>query len=248
MKTLVKTIAALAVAMTVSLGATAQEEDHFSPSENKEYSKSYDDDNTEKHYERKYSNRNMFSRKDFGLYLGLNTYETKSMPELDNWNSRYIGLSWKKNHRLITGKQVDVALGTGFEFAWNNYMMKDNFTLANQTVGADFVEIKGQVQKSKLVVTNFNIPVMLQFGFKESRWVLGLGAYGGARIDSYTKVKGENGTKRVRGAYNMNKFHYGFAAELGHKNFTLFARYQMTPMFKEPNPVNGNSIMFGIRL
>ncbi len=244
MKTLVKTIAALAVAMTINFGASAQEEDHFGTSEKKEYN----DDYNEKHYERKERRYNMFSRRDFGLYLGLNTYETKNMPELDNWNSRYVALSWKKNHRLLTGKQVDVALGTGFEFAWNNYMLKDNITLANQTVGADFIEVKDDLQKSKLVVTNFNIPVMLQFGFKQSKWILGLGAYGGARIDSYTKTKGENGTKRDHGAYNMNKFHYGLAAELGHKSFTLFARYQMTPMFKDNNPVNGNSIMFGIRL
>ncbi|GAB3506158.1 porin family protein [Emticicia fontis] len=244
MKTLVKTIAALAVAMTVNFGASAQEEDHFGTSEKKDYNSDY----TEKHYERKERRYNMFSRRDFGLYLGLNTYDSKNLPELDNWKSRYVALSWKKNHRLLTGKQVDVALGTGFEFAWNNYMLKDNITLANQTVGADFIEVKDDLQKSKLVVTNFNIPVMLQFGFKQSKWILGLGAYGGARIDSYTKTKGENGTKRDHGAYNMNKFHYGLAAELGHKSFTLFARYQMTPMFKDNNPVNGNSIMFGIRL
>lgn len=246
MKTLVKTLAALAVAMTVTFGASAQEEeDHFGTSKSKDCNHDYNEDHYEKKEKRYY---NMFSRRDFGLYLGLNTYETKSLPELDNWNSRYVALSWKKNHRLITGKQVDVALGTGFEFAWNNYMLKNNITLANQTLGADFIEAKDQLEKSKLVVTNFNIPMMLQFGFKQSKWILGLGAYGGARIDSYTKTKGENGTKRSHGAYNMNKFHYGLAAEIGHKNFTLFARYQMTPMFKDNNPVNGNSIMFGIRL
>ena len=237
MKTLVKTIAALAIAITVNFGASAQEETdretHF-------------DIDKETHVYTKRSN--MFSRKDFGLYLGLNTYDSKALPELDNINSRYIGLSWKKNHRLITGNKVDVAMGTGFEFAWNNFMLKDNIRLVNQTVGADFVEVKDNLEKSKLVVTNFNVPLMLQFGFKESRWILGVGAYGGVRLDSYMKTKGENGTKRDHSAYNLNKFHYGLAAEIGHKNFTLFARYQMTPMFKDNNPVNGNTVMFGIRL
>ncbi|WP_337042565.1 outer membrane beta-barrel protein [Emticicia sp. 17c] len=244
MKTLVKTIAALSIAMAVNFGAKAQDEDHFGTSKDKEYN---NEDNYE-HYERKDGKRNMFSRRDFGLYLGLNTYETQNLPELDNFNSRFIALSWKKNHRLITGNNVDVAMGTGFEFAWNNYMFKDNITLASKAVGTDFVEVKESLEKSKLVVTNFNIPVMLQFGFKESKWILGLGAYGGARIDSYTKTKGENGTKRDHGAFNMSKFHYGFAAEIGRKNFTLFARYQMTPIFKDNNGVNGNAIMFGIRL
>jgi len=80
MKTLVKTIAALAIAMTVNFGASAQEEeDHFSTSKDKDYSH----ENKEEHYERKPRRYNMFSRRDFGLYLGLNTYETKNMPELD---------------------------------------------------------------------------------------------------------------------------------------------------------------------
>jgi hypothetical protein len=111
MKTLVKTIAALAMAITVNLGTFAQD--------NENDSRQYKDSS---HYSLK--KNNMFSRKDFGLYLGLNTYETKNLPELDNVRSRYIALNWRKNHRLITGNQIDVALGTGFEFAWNNYMIK----------------------------------------------------------------------------------------------------------------------------
>ena len=127
-------------------------------------------------------------------------------------------------------------------------MLKNNIRLQNQPNGADFVEVKENLSKSKLVVTSFNIPLMLQFGFKESHWKLGLGAYGGARINSYMKTVGENGKKRDHSAYNLNKFHYGFAAELGRNNFAFFARYEMTPMFQDKNPVNGNAISFGIRL
>jgi hypothetical protein len=233
MKTLVKTIAALAMAITLNFAASAQDNDN-------ENDKDYTHVSSKRH--------NMFSRKDFGLYLGLNNYETKSLPELNNLQSRYVALNWRKNHRLITGNNVDVALGTGFEFAWNNYMLKDNLVLKNQTNGATFIDAKENLSKSKLVVTSLNIPLMLQFGFKESHWKLALGAYGGARIDSYMKTVGENGKKRTHGAYNLNKFHYGLAAELGRNNFAFFARYEKTPMFQDNNPINGNSISFGIRL
>jgi len=203
MKTLVKTIAALAIAITVNSGAFAQDDENDS----REYKQS-------SHYSPK--KHNMFSRKDFGLYVGLNTYETKNLPELDNVRSRYVALNWKKNHRLITGNHVDVALGTGFEFAWNNYMMKENIRLVNTPNGAGFVDVKENLDKSKFVVSSFNIPMMLQFGFKESKWSLGVGAYGGARIGSYVKTKEETGAKEhFKSAYNLNKFHYGFAAELG---------------------------------
>ncbi|AFK03432.1 hypothetical protein Emtol_2294 [Emticicia oligotrophica DSM 17448] len=236
MKTLVKTIAALAMAITLNFGAFAQDDEKDSS----EYTRS-------SHFSPK--KHNMFSRKDFGIYVGLNTYESKTMPELDNLRSRYVALNWKKNHRLITGNNVDVALGTGFEFAWNNYMMKDNIRLINTPAGADFVDVKQNLDKSKLVVSSLNIPLMLQFGFKESRWSLGIGAYGGARIGSYVKTKDENGTKEhFKSAYNLNKFHYGLAAELGREGFTLFARYERTPLFNDNNPINGNAISFGIRL
>lgn len=235
MKTLVKVLAALAIATTLNMGATAQD---------------HEDDSREYRSSDNYSakKRNSFSRKDFGLYLGLNTYESKSMPELDNLRSRYVALNWKKNHRLITGNQVDVALGTGFEFAWHNYMMKDNIRLMNTAKGAEFADVTQSLDKSKLVVSSLNIPLMLQFGFKESNWKLGLGAYGGARIGSHVKTKGENGKQHYKSAYNLNKFHYGLAAELGRENFTFFARYEITPMFKDNNPINGNAISFGIRL
>ena len=236
MKTLVKIIAALAIAITVNSGAFAQDDEDDS----REYKKS-------SHYSPK--KHNMFSRKDFGLYVGLNTYETKNLPELDNVRSRYVALNWKKNHRLITGNHVDVALGTGFEFAWNNYMMKENIRLVNTPNGAGFVDVKENLDKSKFVVSSFNIPMMLQFGFKESKWSLGVGAYGGARIGSYVKTKEETGAKEhFKSAYNLNKFHYGFAAELGREGFAIFARYEATPLFKDNNPINGNAISFGIRL
>lgn len=236
MKTLVKTIAALAIAITVNSGAFAQDDENDS----REYKQS-------SHYSPK--KHNMFSRKDFGLYVGLNTYETKNLPELDNVRSRYVALNWKKNHRLITGNHVDVALGTGFEFAWNNYMMKENIRLVNTANGAGFVDVKENLDKSKFVVSSFNIPMMLQFGFKESKWSLGVGAYGGARIGSYVKTKEETGAKEhFKSAYNLNKFHYGFAAELGREGFAIFARYEATPLFNDNNPINGNAISFGIRL
>jgi hypothetical protein len=235
MKTLVKTIAALAIATTVNFVAAAQDNENDS----REY-KSSNNYSPKKH--------NIFQRKDFGLYLGLNNYETKNMPELDNIRSRYVALNWRRNHRLITGNNVDVAFGTGFEFAWNNYMMKDNIRLTNTPNGAEFMDVKESLEKSKLVVTSLNIPLMLQFGFKESNWKLGIGAYGGARIGSYVKTKGENGKQHYGSAYNLNKFHYGLAAELGHHNFAFFARYEKTPLFNDNNPINGNAFTFGIRL
>jgi hypothetical protein len=193
----------------------------------------------------------IFHRKDFGLYLGLNNVsEATNFPELQNTQSRFVALQWRKNHRLITGSKVDLALGAGYEIAWNNLMFNDNINVLRKSDGTTaFVDAGRNYEKSKLTVFNLNVPLMLQFGFKESDWRLGLGGYVGARLDSYAKTKdNENGTERVRGAYNLNKFRYGVAAEMGRSNLVIFARYDLTPLFNNTNPVNGNVVSFGVRL
>jgi hypothetical protein len=193
----------------------------------------------------------IFHRKDFGLFLGLNNVANANrFPELQNSQSRYTALQWRRNHRLITGNAVDVALGAGWEIAWNNLMFNDNMGVLRQNDGTTvFVDAGRDYEKSKLTVFNLNVPLMLQFGIKESNWRLGLGGYAGVRLGSYTKTKDyENGTNRVHGAYNLSKFRYGFAAEMGRNDFAVFVRYDMTPMFNNTNSVNGNIVSFGVRL
>lgn len=233
MKKLIITIASIALVAGLNFGAKAQDVE----------------ENDERIIHTKKSS--IFNRRDFGLYLGLNNYtNTQNLPELNNLQSRFVALQWRKNHRLITGGQVDLAMATGWELGWNNLMFNDNIRVARLQDGTtDFVDAGRTLDKSKLTTFNFNVPLMLQIGFKESNWRLGVGAYGGVRLDSYTKTKdSENGTKRNHGAYNLNKFHYGLAAEMGRSDFAIFARYEMTPMFRDGNGVNGNMVSFGVRL
>lgn len=251
MKKLFKNILAAFALLAVSTFAVAQEieleQDRFNP-ENGEI-KTYQKHNYEYDAPDRKS-KNMFSRKDFGLYIGLNNFDqTIRTPELDQWRSRYVALQWRKNHNLITGNQVDVALGTGFEFAWNNFMYQDDIELINDNGISEFYLLDFDVEKAKLVVNNFNIPVMLQFGFKESGFRFGVGAYGGVRINSYQRFREfDGGKERVKGDYNLRKFNYGFIAEAGKSDFKIFAKYDALPLFNDNNPLNGNAFSFGIRL
>lgn len=194
--------------------------------------------------------KSMFSNKDFGLYLGLNSFDqTLRAPELDQWKSRYVALQWRRNHKLVTGKQMDVALGTGLELAWNNFMYQDDIELIKDNGVSEFYLLDYDVRKAKLVVNNLNVPVMLQFGFKESDFRFGVGVYGGVRINSYQTFREFGGGKeRVKGNYNLNQFNYGFMAEAGKGDFRLFVKYDALPLFNDNNPVNANAVSFGIRL
>lgn len=258
MKKLIKTLALAVTFMSAATLATAQETtpkeerfDHGDASAIYKQDREHDYDvhvNVDKDGDRK--NRNLFDRKDFGLYLGLNAFnKAVRTPELDQWKSRYVALQWRKNHNLITGKKVDVVLGTGFEFAWNNYMYQEDIELIQDNAGlSDFYVLDFEAKKAKLVVNNFNIPVMLQFGFKESGFRFGVGAYGGVRINSYQTFREFGGGKeRIKDDYNLRKFNYGLMAEAGKDDFRLFVKYDMNPLFNNNNPVNGNPISFGVR-
>lgn len=256
MKKLFKNILAVTALLTVSTFGIAQEieleEERFDRGngEVEVYQNQDRDVRVRIENDRNRKPKNMFSKKDFGLYLGLNTFDqTLRTPELDQWKSRYVALQWRKNHRLITGKQVDVALGTGFEFAWNNFMYQDNVELIKDNGVSELYLLDFEVEKAKLVVNNFNIPVMLQFGFKESGFRFGVGAYGGVRINSYQTFREfDGGKERIKGDYNLNRFNYGLMAEAGRGDFRLFVKYDAQPLFNNDNPVNGNAVSFGIRL
>jgi hypothetical protein len=67
-------------------------------------------------------------------------------------------------------------------------------------------------------------------------------------VSVVTYKKNTGAKEHFKSTYNHSKFHYGFTAELGREGFTIFARYEATPLFKDNNPINGNAITFGIRL
>lgn len=240
MKKLLLKMALMATGISMSLVSYAQtEEDHFSR-----------EDKPEKINHSK-SHKSAFNKKDFGLYLGLNQFDKAvNMPELNQWQSRYVALQWRKNHKIATGNLVDVAIGTGFEFAWNNYMLdnKEVFAVSNSG-GVDMIHTDRSYHKNKLVVANLNLPLMLQFGFNDSNFKMGFGAYGGARIRSYQKFEDMDGDKsRVHGSYNLQKFNYGLMAEAGKDDFRFFVKYDILPVFANNNPINGNTLSFGVRL
>lgn len=243
--------------LTFSIGmATAQDdEDRFDFGDGKEIQNDYDRSNNNStrnshDHNRRQKNKSMFSKKDFGLILGINSFDKAvDMPELNQWQSRYVALQWRKNTKLITGRHVDVALGSGLEFAWNNFMMKYDEQFYEDGNIADFELLDYELDKSKLVVNTLNLPVMLQFGFKESDFRVGVGAYGGVRINSYQKFKEFDSSKyKEKGDYNLNRWNYGLMAEAGKGDFRLFAKYDIKPMFNSNNPINANVLTVGIRL
>lgn len=195
-----------------------------------------------------------FSRSNFGLYIGLNNWAKGSTlgSSLNTWGSRYVALSFQKNITLINGKQVDLALTYGPEVAWNNFMLEENNVVQMAGKQVVFKDFGQNLSKSKLVVPMLNFPVMLNFGFEEAKFRIGLGGYVGYRIGGYSKLKYEGGKKeKIKGSYGLEDIRYGLTAELGkRKGATLFVRYDMNEVF-ETGQTNAKGLQawsIGLRL
>ncbi|MFT7434496.1 MAG: hypothetical protein ACI8UX_000283 [Psychromonas sp.] len=205
------------------------------------------------------SKRNkFFSKKDFSLYFGLNSYQGErnenpnAQTALKTWKSRYVALSFRSNVTLVRGKSVDLAFSYGPEIAIYNFRLENSNTLFNTLGQTTFEEATFDTDKSKLSIPYLNFPILLNLGLKESKFKIGIGGYIGYRIGAYTKTKELNGNKqKIKNAYNLNKTIYGLTAELGKKNgFSIFMRYDLNKMFNA-NQVFINDLQafcFGIRL
>ena len=220
--------------------------------DNFEFTYNSDDKPRERTYKGRY-----FSRTDFAVYLGLNSYTGQmdiapdQLSDLRVWPSRYIGLSFRANATLANTKNAHFVVSYGPEIAWHNFMLVNNNVLKYADGQAKFIQSASPTEKSKFVVPHVNLPVMLNVGFKKERLRLGVGGYVGYRIGGYTKVEYAEGKEKDKGSLGLNDLKYGLTAELGRSpGAALFFRYDLSELFRSNQvvPSGMQAFSFGIRL
>ena len=192
---------------------------------------------------------------DFSIYVGFNnlgTGSTRSLPtgyDFRPIGSRFVALAWQKRIPLAVSGPTKLRLVTGPEIAWNNFMFDGNETLTERNNQLIVEAATVDLHKSKLVTTQLNLPAVLNLSFK-SGLTLGVGAYAGIRLDSYTKVKPEGGSAvRTHGAYNLNPVRWGLTTELGFWGIAkLFGRYEPKSPFRTGEGPNASVWAVGIKL
>jgi hypothetical protein len=188
---------------------------------------------------------------DLGIYLGFNNFGG-SLPagyELKPLGSRFIALGWQTRIPLAVNGATKLRLITGPEVAWNNFMFDGRNVLNKQNDQLVIETANVDLSRSKLVTTQLNLPVMLNLVFR-SRLSLSMGAYIGMRLDSYTKVKPENGSSvRSHNSYNLNPTRWGLMTELGYRGSAkLFFRYEPNSPFKTGQGPDASVWAVGIKL
>ncbi|WP_229311034.1 outer membrane beta-barrel protein [Larkinella soli] len=201
---------------------------------------------------------------NFGLEaggLGLNTLiEQSQVPNypseaysLRPLGSRYVSLGIGQLPTVVRGRYVSLKLFYSLEVSWNNFMFDNDLIAQKGPNGILFADAGRELKKSKLTVCSVNIPFVPRVSFynRSGRKIfhLGVGAYAGYRVDSYSKIKELDGDKdRRHSNFYLNDFRYGAVVHLGIVKTNFFVKYDLNPMFKEGKGPDVRALSFGIGL
>ncbi|MGV7107083.1 hypothetical protein [Flavobacterium sp. U410] len=203
----------------------------------------------------------------FVFAAGLNNVITKGESLNDSdfrvWGSHFYewGLTLNsrilKDHNLLHAKYGLSVMYNNLRPTDNRYFVKNGEVTELQAGAVDFDE-------SRLRNVYLTAPVHLEFDFTPKKtnkdgesyfrthesFRLGIGGYAGVRVKSKQILKYEEDDQKVKnkqkGDFNVSDFNYGLSAYIGYGEITLYAKYDINPLFKN-NAVDQNNISLGVR-
>ncbi len=162
-----------------------------------------------------------------------------------------------KDHNLLHAKYGLSVMYNNLRPTDNRYFVKNGDATELQTGAVSFDE-------SRLRNVYLTIPVHLEFDFTPKKvnkdgesyfrthesFRVGIGGYAGVRVKSKQILKYEEDDQRVKtkqkGDFNVSDFNYGLSAYIGYGTMSLYAKYDINPLFKD-NAVDQNNISLGVR-
>lgn len=198
----------------------------------------------------------------FGLNNVITEGESLQDTDFQIGGSRFTELGWAWNTRVFKNSNW-LRVKYGFSFQFNGLKPTENrfyVDSGDQTVLEPF---RVNLDKAKFRMDNLVIPVIFEFGpskkkehddyFRYSTYKqikFGLGGYGGLKLSARQKLKyREDGSKqkeKQKGDFNTNNFIYGLSGYVGIGDVSLYAKYDLNPIFKN-NAVDQRNISLGLR-
>lgn len=151
----------------------------------------------------------------------------------------------------------------GYSFQWNKLNMKeDQFFVQNGDI-TTLEDFPVNLKQSQIRFTNIVVPVHFEFGpsaKKEydnrirfntyDKFKFGIGGYGGVRLATQQKLRfeenGDNVKQKTRRNFNASNFIYGLSAYVGVGEISLYAKYDLNPLFRN-QAVDQNNVSLGVR-
>lgn len=198
---------------------------------------------------------------------GMNNYlENGKFP--GSTGAQYTVKPWGSwNFDIGGGAKLNLAnnhfsLLMGADFAWYNFKFQDKTTLMyrdntiNDLVFTADTSINSPV-RSKLTVNYVNalIMPMVKFGnycydANDRMFRIGIGAYAGYRINSYTKIvdRDDGNKNKIKDHDNfyLNDFRYGVKVVLGVSTVNIFGMYDISTLYSDNKGPKLNPISFGL--
>lgn len=171
-----------------------------------------------------------------------------------------IGMAWRTR---VFNNTNWLRIKYGFSFQFNGLKPTDNryFVEDGELTVLEVHPI--ELNKSKFRMDNLVIPFHFEIGpshsaetnwgtwySTEDKFKLGFGGYAGVSLGERQKLKyeidGDDVKQKMKNDFNTNDLVYGLSAYLGRGNTSLYVKYDLNPIFQEPNE-ELNNISVGIR-
>lgn len=176
--------------------------------------------------------------------------------------SRFFEIGWAWKTRVFKNSNA-LRLKYGFSFQINGLKPTDNQYFVENGDLTTLEEFPLDLNKSKLSITNLVLPLHFEFGpskkiekktyFRYStrkQFKVGIGGYAGFNVGTRQKLKykedGERIKDKIKRDYNTSNLVYGLSAYVGWSNIGLYAKYDLSPLFKD-QLVEQNNVSLGLR-
>ncbi|MUP46706.1 hypothetical protein E0K83_13255 [Gramella sp. BOM4] len=165
--------------------------------------------------------------------------------------SRFFEIGWAWKTRVFDNSNW-LRLKYGFSFMFDGLKPTDNRYYVEDGDETYLQEFEYDLDKSKFRMDKLVAPVHFEFGpsskresrnyvrySTEGKFKIGLGGYAGVMIGERQKLKyeidGDKQKDKLKGDYNTNDFVYGLSGYMGWGWATLYAKYDLQPIFADQN-------------
>nr|WP_199000038.1 hypothetical protein [Flavobacterium sp. ASV13] len=202
----------------------------------------------------------------FVFAMGLNNMMADGKLQDSNYSfigSHFYEWGFTYNSRLMKNDNL-LHAKYGLSLMYNNIRPTDNRSFVvngDQTVlQTNAINLDESRFRNVYIVA----PVHLEFDFSRPKvsngktyfrthqsFRFGIGGYAGINVKSKQILKYDQDDldykTTIKGDYNVNNFIYGVSSYIGYKAWSLYAKYDLNPLFKN-NLVKENNISLGLRL
>ena len=199
------------------------------------------DKDSDFHWEKKHKR---FNGHWSGFELGFNGFYNEKyfsddeFMELDQPKSLEVNLNFLEYNIALQKDRGNIGLITGMGFSMNNYRFDNPLTIDKEDGLIVPVSLDPEgLKKSKLYVSYLTVPLLLEFqipvnDFSNKIFISG-GVIGGVNIGSRTKIKQDSSKTKDKGSFHINPFKYAATARVGLGDISVYAVYNLSPLFKD---------------